>query len=195
MELHEHLVRLGYDSVGVEYVLSDLRRVCANFFDKETAFKYVSESICKYVARPFGEKEFKIFLRGIDPLNISERELSWKLGLDYFEDVMYPFVPDWYITKHARDSHGSHSTAEERYRREIKRKLFSTKRSSIKRIFDSVARDIEWLRSEGRYGILTSHHYRESKDSGLPESESLSIHFISVPMGGMPGYKIKRRRS
>ena len=158
------------------------------------ALKYVSESMCKYVERPFGEKEFKIFLQKIDPQNISDRELCGNLGLDYFEDFMEIWAPDWYVEKNKNGLHHNHFALEKRYRDEIGRRLFSTRRSSIKKIFDDRARDMERLKWKSLYAILSSRHYRERKYSGLPDSEDPPIRFISTPMGGMPGYKIKRRR-
>lgn len=158
--------KIGFDKNGINYAIEELSVIISKYNNPEEAANIIAENFQKYVKIPFGEKEYKVFLREINPDSVSDHEMEQELGIyDYEINILSLEEKNDYIKE--RDEF-----------LKLRRKENSE--------------NLSVLKNPSVYEILQSIHYRKVQPSEQPDNSK--IKFIKTPTGGQPGYKIKKRK-
>lgn len=159
---------LGYDSEGINFILENLNRVISLYKDQGAVWQNLTQQItASRLRRPFGEKEFKLFLKDIDPTNISEAELERELGIT--EDEL-EYMPE------ERESY------------------YKEREKFIKKKIEKNSMKTDFFKNEALYEILTKAGYQKLTAAEGGDDKTPKIRFIYTPVGGQPGYRKQFKR-
>jgi hypothetical protein len=162
------LQKLGYVSQGIEYMVSEITKVLAKYESPEEATRVLENALPRVVHSRFGEKQFRAFIREIDPAILR--------GFDPDFDPL----DDW----ERKEMTKQEITDFEKERREIVRNLTIQQK-----------RDYQHIAIELEFGDISQHHHVASKNYRIGEPVHRSVQSqYSVPIGGQPGYHRKMRR-
>lgn len=164
-----HLTKIGYPGGTLGSIIFQLQLVAKKYENPGLAGKFLADGFSKYVKGPFGDKQFKTFLREIDPGFIGNSQIEKELGV----------LPS--------EIHILNEEEKKEYLLELKNLKDTT--------LQHKKGHLEVLSNQEIYDILTSVAWKKMQEGyPLPDELRVKPKIINTPMGGMPGYKIKRKR-
>lgn len=171
IKTREHLAKLGYPAVGVEFILGKLCIALNKFAEPAQAVVFLEENFHKFVCSRFGEMQLYGFLKDIDP-GIPNCEFVFLSDGEYAD---YSPLEDW-------EKADMSKLEIEEFEKERQRFLIESRQSKQKVLED-----------ECIYDTLNSSHYRASKRHLVDEKKLPPVRWVNTPTGGQPGFRRKRR--
>lgn len=155
---------IGYNAEAIAFVVEKMVAVAAAYANSAKALLYIAEGFEKYVKIPFSDKELGAFLFEIDPLRIDSGELYHELGcVPSLINYLGPEDRKLYLR--------------EKQELMAKKKLIKFQR----------------LQTQFPYAILQSTMYRAIDRPRLEDLAKFTFKLIYTPVGGQPGYRLRRR--